>query len=102
MTGNGNCPPARKAGFLAADSDQIRLGKNLQQVVVLQRADRRANVKVRAEHEQVQQIAHADLRSLNLRYAKRIVLELQLVRGADRSTPASSASLEVWDSCSAD
>src|SRR5258708_5285004 len=50
-----------EACLMAADGNEIRLRKNLEQVLGLHQTQRGADIEIRPEQEQVQQIAHADL-----------------------------------------
>ena len=62
---------------MAADRDQVRLGKNLQQILVLQCRQGRAEIQIGPESKQVQQIADRDGLIAQLRTV-RALRELQL------------------------
>src|ERR1039458_3195176 len=49
-----------ETGVLALEREQIRLGENLQQILFLQSLDRRADVEIRDEREEVEQIGEVD------------------------------------------
>ena len=59
--GIGNLAAGEEARFLAALGDQVRLGEALEQAAGLQRLDDRAEVVLRVEEEQVQEVAEREL-----------------------------------------
>ena len=78
---------------MAADRDQVRLGKNLEQVLALQQAQGRPEIEIGSKCEQVQQVAYgnrliAQLRAVcslrELQLAEAWKLELLCRRGADQ------------------
>src|SRR5262249_36124387 len=54
--GVGKLTAGEKAGFRAFHHDQVRLGENRQQMLLLERLNRRADVQVRREDEEIEQI----------------------------------------------
>jgi hypothetical protein len=58
---NRELTAGKKAGFLPALRDQVRLGEALEQPFALQRLDDRAKLVLQVEHEQVQVVAELGL-----------------------------------------
>ena len=59
-TGKGNSPPARKLASLPEAVKQVRLSQNLQERCFPAGLDRGRQVDIRAEEEDVQQIAEIE------------------------------------------
>ena len=57
--GTGNCAADQEIGFLAVGGHQVRLGQNLEDGLVLQGLDERAQVQLGIEREQVQRLGDA-------------------------------------------
>src|SRR5579859_2035804 len=55
--GEGKLAPGQEASLLAIDGDQVGLGKDLQETLVLQGLNHRSEIDIRPKDEQVQNIA---------------------------------------------